>query len=120
MKLLSIVGARPQFIKLAPLIRAIDRHNSQRQAPLIEHRILHTGQHYDIGMSDDFFEELDLPVADFRLGVGSGTHAVQTASMLTGIERVLEHERPAVVVIFGDTNSTLAGALAVIKKKSAR
>jgi len=114
-KLLSIVGARPQFIKLAPLVRAIDRHNSQRGTPRLEHRILHTGQHYDTGMSDIFFEELDLPVADFRLGVGSGTHAVQTASMLTGIERVLEHERPDVVVIFGDTNSTLAGALAAAK-----
>ena len=115
MKLLSIVGARPQFIKLAPLVRAIDRYNGQRASAGVEHRILHTGQHYDTGMADIFFEELDLPVADFRLGVGSGTHAVQTAAMLTGIERVLEHERPDVTVIFGDTNSTLAGALVAAK-----
>ena len=80
MKLISIVGARPQFVKLAPLVRAIDRHNRQRPQRRIEHHILHTGQHYDAGMSDIFFEELDLPVADFRFGVGSGTHAVADGS----------------------------------------
>ncbi len=115
MKLLSIVGARPQFIKLGPLVRAIDQSNTRGMTEAIEHRILHTGQHYDGSMSDIFFEELDLPVADFRLGVGSGSHAAQTAAMLTGIERVLEHEQPDVVVVYGDTNSTLAGALAAAK-----
>jgi UDP-GlcNAc3NAcA epimerase len=117
MKLLSIVGARPQFIKIAPLVRAIDLYNADAPVERVDHRILHTGQHYDPGMSDVFFDELDLPVADFRLGVGSGTHAHQTAAMLTGIERVLEHERPDLTIVYGDTNSTLAGTLAAAKLK---
>jgi UDP-N-acetylglucosamine 2-epimerase len=115
MKLLSIVGARPQFIKIAPLVRAIDLHNAGNASPRLDHRILHTGQHYDPGMSDVFFSELDLPTADFQLGVGSGTHGRQTAAMLTGIENVLEKERPDITIVYGDTNSTLAGALAAAK-----
>lgn len=115
MKLVSIVGARPQFIKLAPLARAIERHNAAGDESAIEHRIIHTGQHYDTGMSDVFFEQLDLPVADFRLPSCPGSHAQSTAAMLTGVERVLEQERPDVVVVYGDTNSTLAGALAAVK-----
>jgi UDP-GlcNAc3NAcA epimerase len=115
MKLISIVGARPQFIKLAPLAREIDRHNALDGALPIEHRIVHTGQHYDVGMSDVFFDELDLPVADFKLPSCPGSHAQQTAAIVSGVERVLEQEQPDVVGVYGDTNSTLAGALAATK-----
>jgi UDP-N-acetylglucosamine 2-epimerase len=113
--LLSIVGARPQFVKIGPLVRAIESHNARLPAATIEHRILHTGQHYDAAMSDIFFAELDLPCAWVHLGVGSGSHGVQSAAMLAGIERVLQRERPDVAVVYGDTNSTLAGALAASK-----
>jgi UDP-GlcNAc3NAcA epimerase len=115
MKLISIVGARPQFIKLAPLAREIDLYNANNSVESIQHRVLHTGQHYDSDMSEIFFDELDLPVADFRLPACSGTHAFQTAAMLRGVEQVLDRERPDVVLIYGDTNSTLAGALAAAK-----
>lgn len=114
MKLLSIVGARPQFIKIAPFARAIARRN-RPGTPAIEHRLVHTGQHYDAGMSDVFFDELELPRADHHLGVGSGSHGAQTARMLEGIERVLMDERPHMVLVYGDTNSTVAGALAAAK-----
>ncbi len=111
MRLISIVGARPQFVKVAAVVRALERHRGDA----IEHRILHTGQHYDASMSDTFFAELDLPEAAFDLGVGSDTHARQTAAMLSGIEQVLGQERPDVAIVYGDTNSTLAGALAAAK-----
>ncbi|NOT54896.1 MAG: UDP-N-acetylglucosamine 2-epimerase (non-hydrolyzing), partial [Deltaproteobacteria bacterium] len=114
MKLLSIVGARPQFIKVAPFAREIADHNKKGGAPL-EHLIIHTGQHYDAGMSDIFFEELEIPRADFNLGVGSGRHGSQTGQMLEKIEQVLLDTRPDMVVIYGDTNSTVAGALAAVK-----
>jgi UDP-GlcNAc3NAcA epimerase len=108
MKILSVVGARPQFIKAAPVGRAL-------QAAGIEERLLHTGQHYDYGMSEVFFRELGIVEPHYNLGVGSGSHAGQTAAMLTGIEDVLLKEKPAGVLIYGDTNSTLAGALAAAK-----
>lgn len=108
MKILSVVGARPQFIKAAPVCRALRRAG-------IEEVLLHTGQHYDPGMSDVFFAELDIPTPQYNLGVGSGSHAVQTAAMLTGIEQALLAERPDYLLIYGDTNSTLAGALAAAK-----
>jgi len=113
-KLLSIVGARPQFIKLAPFLQAIDAYN-QEHGPSIHHQTLHTGQHYDKGMSDIFFEELEMPPANINLGVGSGSHGAQTGKMLEGIEKVLLEEKPDWLVIFGDTNSTVAGALAAAK-----
>jgi UDP-N-acetylglucosamine 2-epimerase len=107
MTILTIVGARPQFIKAAPVTRALcGRH---RQI------LLHTGQHYDDPMSGQFFRELDLPAADRDLGVGSGPHGAQTAAMLTGIESAITEWRPDVVLVYGDTNSTLAGALAAAK-----
>src|SRR6478672_2934852 len=108
MKILSVVGARPQFIKAAPVGRAL-------QEAGISEVLLHTGQHYDPGMSDVFFEELGIRPPDYNLGVGSGSHAAQTAAMLTGIEDALLSERPYVLLIYGDTNSTLAGALAAAK-----
>ncbi len=113
-RLLSIVGARPQFIKLAPLTRAV-AHWNETQAQPIEHLTLHTGQHYDHSMSEIFFEEMEIPPPDINLGVGSGTHGAQTGAMLSGIESVLLERKPDMLIIFGDTNSTLAGALAAAK-----
>jgi UDP-N-acetylglucosamine 2-epimerase len=114
MKLVSVVGARPQFVKIAPVCRAIASHNTGGGEP-IEDVIVHTGQHYDPGMSDVFFEELEIPRAGHHLGVGSGPHGAQTARMLMGIERLLLEQRPQGVVVYGDTNSTIAGALAAAK-----
>lgn len=108
MRVLTVVGARPQFIKAAPLAHAL------REAG-VEEAILHTGQHYDPNMSDVFFEELEIPPPAFHLGVGSGSHGVQTARMIEAIEAVLLRERPHALVVYGDTNSTLAGALAAAK-----
>jgi UDP-N-acetylglucosamine 2-epimerase len=112
MKLLSIVGARPQFIKLAVIATALRAH---AQTGEIEHRILHTGQHYDPQMSDCFFRELRIPMPDYNLGVGSGAHGSQTGQMLAGIEAVLCEWKPDAVIVYGDTNSTVAGALAASK-----
>lgn len=106
--LLSVVGARPQFIKLAPIAAAAARAG-------IEHQIVHTGQHYDANMSDVFFDELRIPVADFNLGVGSGGHGRQTGQMLERLEEVLVETVPTWVLAYGDTNSTIAAALAAVK-----
>lgn len=114
-KLISIVGARPQFIKMAAVSRAIQQHNSQSPSPTIVEKIVHTGQHYDDNMSKDFFDELRISRPDCNLRVGSGSHGEQTAKMLERIEAVLLKERPDVCMVYGDTNSTLAGALAAAK-----
>ncbi len=114
MRWMSIVGARPQFVKIAPVCRAIERHNARAREP-IEDLIVHTGQHYDAGMSDVFFEELEIPRPAVHLGVGSAGHGAQTARMLEGIETLILGHRPDVVVVYGDTNSTVAGALAAAK-----
>jgi UDP-N-acetylglucosamine 2-epimerase len=106
-KLVSVVGARPQFIKAAVLSRALRREWNEV--------LVHTGQHYDDLMSDVFFRELGLPQPDANLGVGSASHAVQTARMLEGLEAVFLKEAPDLVLVYGDTNSTLAGALAASK-----
>lgn len=114
MRTVSIVGARPQFVKLAPVCRAVERYNAQGSAR-IDDFIVHTGQHYDPGMSDVFFEELDIPQAGLHLGVGSGSHGQQTARMLEGIETLIVERKPDAVIVYGDTNSTVAGALAAAK-----
>jgi UDP-N-acetylglucosamine 2-epimerase len=103
----TIVGARPQFIKAAPVTRALE--GSLREV------LIHTGQHYDYGMSDVFFEEMEMRRPDFHLGAGGGTHAEQTGKMLIGIEKILTEVKPDYVLVYGDTNSTLAGALATAK-----
>ncbi|MEE9163054.1 MAG: UDP-N-acetylglucosamine 2-epimerase (non-hydrolyzing) [Candidatus Neomarinimicrobiota bacterium] len=108
MKVLSVLGARPQFIKAAPVTRAL------QEAGVTEY-LLHTGQHYDYGLSQIFFDELGIPEPDANLGVGSGTHGVQTGEMMMGIEKVLRVENPDWVLVYGDTNSTLAGALTAAK-----
>ena len=103
-----VIGARPNFIKAAPVIAAIG-HRS------IPQRVIHTGQHYDERMSDVFFDELGLPVPDVNLGIGSGTHAEQTAAAMVGLEREFVGDRPRLVMLYGDVNSTLAGSLAAAK-----
>jgi UDP-GlcNAc3NAcA epimerase len=106
-KLVSVVGARPQFIKASPLSRELRvRH---------QEILVHTGQHYDHGMSDVFFEELGIPAPEYHLGIGSATHGAQTGAMLAAVEAVLQKESPEAVIVYGDTNSTLAGALAAAK-----
>ena len=113
MKIVTVVGARPQFIKAAAVRRAIRGLNKRKDR--IQEILVHTGQHYDYRMDKVFFEELELPKPDYHLGVGSGSHAQQTGRMLERIEGILEKERPEVVIVYGDTNSTLAGALAAAK-----
>jgi UDP-N-acetylglucosamine 2-epimerase len=107
-RVLTVVGARPQFIKAAPVSKALAAAGHQEF-------LVHTGQHYDHGMSQVFFEELGLPEPDVNLGIGSGPHGRQTGEMLIKLEAVLEAQRPDRVLVYGDTNSTLAGALAAVK-----
>ncbi|MBI2848731.1 MAG: UDP-N-acetylglucosamine 2-epimerase (non-hydrolyzing) [Chloroflexi bacterium] len=109
MKIVSVVGARPQLIKAAVVTRAL------RATPGLEDMIIHTGQHYDADMSEVFFKELAVPEPVHHLGVGSGTHGAQTGRMLEAVERTLSEVNPDWVLVYGDTNSTLAGALAAVK-----
>ncbi|WP_424020005.1 non-hydrolyzing UDP-N-acetylglucosamine 2-epimerase (plasmid) [Halorientalis pallida] len=107
MKICSVVGARPQFVKAFPVAEALGAH---------ERVLVHTGQHYDRKLSDVFFEELPIPEPDVNLGVGSGTHAEQTAAMIEELDTVVTRESPDVMLVYGDTNSTLAGALVAAKR----
>ena len=108
-KILSIVGARPQFIKAAAVSRVL------RATPGVSEVLVHTGQHYDDNLSEVFFRELDIPAPERNLGVGSGPHGAQTGKMLEALERTMQAERPDWVLVYGDTNSTLAGAVAAAK-----
>ncbi|MBO3664987.1 non-hydrolyzing UDP-N-acetylglucosamine 2-epimerase [Microbacterium stercoris] len=108
MKILSVVGARPQFVKLAPIDKAA-------RAAGVEHVIVHTGQHYDPMLSDVFFTELGISAPDVHLGVGSGSHGVQTGAMLGALDAVFDEHRPDWVLVYGDTNSTVAAALSAVK-----
>jgi len=114
MKIVTIVGARPQFIKMAVVSRAIKNNNLNNKDNINEVRV-HTGQHYDKNMSDIFFEELDIPKPDYNLNIGSSSHGKQTGEMLIKIEEVILKEEPDYVMVYGDTNSTLAGALVASK-----
>ena len=107
MKVLSVVGARPQFVKLAPIAQAL--------AGRCDHVIVHTGQHYDERLSQVFFDDLAIPRPDVDLGIGSGGHGAQTGAMLSAMEPVLQQQEPDWVLVYGDTNSTVAGALAAVK-----
>lgn len=111
MKIVTIIGARPQIIKAAALSRAIKTHYAGK----ITEIIVHTGQHYDENMSQIFFDELGIPSPNYNLNVGSGSHGKQTAAMIIGIEEILMNEKPNAIVLYGDTNSTLAGAIAASK-----
>lgn len=110
-KIVTIIGARPQIIKAAALSRAIKNKFSTQ----IKEIIVHTGQHYDANMSQVFFDELNIPKPDYNLNVGSGSHGKQTAAMISGIEEILINEKPNAIVLYGDTNSTLAGGVAASK-----
>ncbi|MBR4282340.1 MAG: UDP-N-acetylglucosamine 2-epimerase, partial [Clostridia bacterium] len=106
-KICTVVGARPQFIKLAVVSRELRKKFNEV--------IIHTGQHYDYNMSDVFFEEMGIPHPDYNLGISGGTHGVMTGQMLASIEDVLIKEKPDMLLVFGDTNSTMAAALAAVK-----
>ena len=108
MKISIVLGTRPEIIKMSPVIRECEKQN-------IDYFILHTGQHYSYNLDRIFFEELELPAAKYNLDVGSGTHAEETGEMLMGIEKILNEEKPDVVLVEGDTNTVLAGALAASK-----
>src|SRR5437667_8056245 len=109
MKIVTIIGARPQFIKAAVVSRWL------RNTPGCTEILVHTGQHYDENMSDVFFQELEIPTPAYHLGIGSGGHGAQTGRMLEAIEQVLLETKPDKLMVYGDTNSTLAGALAAAK-----
>ena len=108
MKVAVVVGTRPEIIKMAPIIKDLEKRGA-------DFFIIHTGQHYSYNMDEIFFKQLELPHANFKLEVGSGSHAEQTAKILTGVEKILTHEKPDVILVEGDTNSVLASALAASK-----
>jgi len=118
MKIISVVGARPNFMKIAPFIKAIDEYNNlkSQHSQLISHLLVHTGQHYDDRMSKAFFEDLGIPKADINLGVGSGTHAEQVGYTMIEFEKVLKQEKPDWVVVVGDVNATLACSVTAKKE----
>lgn len=117
MKIISVVGTRPNFMKIAPFIRAIENHNREA-AEKIEHILVHTGQHYDHRMSQKFFDDLQIPPADIHLGVGSGSHAEQVGHTMIAFEKVVVDENPDWIVVLGDVNATLACSIAAKKLRA--
>jgi len=124
MKIISVVGARPNFMKVAPVIKAINKHNTQLAKRLtgkqanhsnMQHLLVHTGQHYDDNMSDNFFRQLEIPEPDINLGVGSASHAEQTGKIMIEFEKVLLQQKPNMVIVLGDVNSTIACSLVASK-----
>jgi len=118
MKIISVVGARPNFMKVAPFIGAINKHNQDAEKnkhQRIIHILVHTGQHYDDRMSKKFFDDLNIPEADINLGIGSGSHAEQVGNSMIALEKVFEAEKPDWIVIYGDVNATLAASVAAKK-----
>src|SRR3972149_8679740 len=117
LKIINVVGARPNFMKIAPILRAIHQHNSSPLAKevCIESLLVHTGQHYDYEMSKVFFKDLDLPEPEIYLEIGSGTHGEQTGKVIIEFEKVLFKEKPDLVIVVGDVNSTMACTLAAAK-----
>ena len=115
MKIITVIGARPQFIKTAVVSRAIEKHNESVGKAEIEEVIVHTGQHYDANMSEVFFEEMSIPQPKYNLHLGGGTHGAMTGRMLEKLEEVMLSEKPDVVLVYGDTDSTLAGSVAAAK-----
>lgn len=115
LKIATIIGARPQFIKAAAISRAVDKANRENGSPVVREVLVHTGQHYDHNLSQIFFSEMEIPQPQYNLEVGSGPHGRQTGRMLDKIEEVFIHEKPDLCLVYGDTNSTLAGALAAAK-----
>ena len=117
MKILSVVGARPNFMKIAPFIQAIKAMNNSNLDHSLEHILVHTGQHYDDRMSRKFFDSLNIPAADINLGIGSGSHAEQVGKTMIAFEKVLQKERPDWVVVVGDVNGTLACSVTAKKEQ---
>ncbi|MBP8959673.1 MAG: UDP-N-acetylglucosamine 2-epimerase (non-hydrolyzing) [Bacteroidales bacterium] len=117
MKIISVVGARPNFMKIAPFIRAVGKYNSDNRSDAIEHLLVHTGQHYDDNMSDYFFKDLEIPEPCYNLEVGSGSHAEQVGNTMIKFERVIEKEKPDWVVVVGDVNATLACSVTAKKEQ---
>jgi UDP-N-acetylglucosamine 2-epimerase (non-hydrolysing) len=115
MRIMSVVGARPNFMKIAPFIRAINKHNLSAKTK-IEHLLVHTGQHYDIRMSQKFFDDLNIPPADIHLGIGSGTHAEQVGHTMIALEKEIKKHKPDWLVIVGDVNAVCAGAITAKKE----
>jgi UDP-N-acetylglucosamine 2-epimerase (non-hydrolysing) len=116
MKIISVVGARPNFMKIAPFVKAIEQHNQINPKEPVDHILVHTGQHYDDRMSKQFFEDLGIPEADINLGVGSGSHAEQVGHTMIEFEKVLVAEKPDWVVVVGDVNATLACSVTAKKE----
>lgn len=115
MKILSVVGARPNFMKIAPFVRAIDEYNNNRPDEKVKHVLVHTGQHYDVRMSEAFFRSLGIPNPDINLEIGSGTHSEQVGNTMIGLEKVLLEEKPDWVIVVGDVNATLAASVTAKK-----
>jgi UDP-N-acetylglucosamine 2-epimerase (non-hydrolysing) len=116
MKIISVVGARPNFMKIAPFIHAVRTRNAAADGETIDHILVHTGQHYDDRMSRAFFDDLNIPDADINLGIGSGTHAEQVGQTMIAFEKVLHQERPDWVVVIGDVNATCACSITAKKE----